>query len=146
MRRFSNLDYWNCHCNPFYSGIYSNRIRTVCTKKNEEKQNDHIKREQAENISCWIETESEGGVWVGVQNHSKQPIYQVIINIVVISQFGQKSSEISAGQACLAVVPPGRGYINIGASHHGMGRRPGVKIAFKDVIGDSPATTAIKKP
>lgn len=37
--------------------------------------------------------------------------------------------------SCIAVVPPGQGYIGIEASYHGMGRYVGVEIAFKDARG-----------
>ncbi len=92
------------------------------------------KRSQAEQVSGWIVKESNR-VWVAVLNQSPQPVYQVIVSVVVLKQTGEKRIGDYPHQACVTVAPPGQGYIGIHADYHGMFRHVGVEIAFKDAKG-----------
>ncbi len=51
-------------------------------------------REQADQISCWVENEdnSEGGYGLGIAvlNQSSQPVYQAIVCVVGITQDGER--------------------------------------------------------
>jgi len=93
----------------------------------------HSRRNQAENISCWIVKENLDGIWVAVLNQSLQPVYQAIVNIVVIGPMGSETTIGGfEGKEFIALVPPGMGYTILHAGYHGMHRRPGVEIAFMD--------------
>lgn len=76
--------------------------------------------------------------WVAVNNQSAQPVYQVIVILCAISPMGDSVRvERPIGRACVGVVPPGRGYIQLGAAYHGMHRRPGIEIGFQDHLGQA---------
>ncbi len=107
-------------------------------------------RSQAELISAWIvaegmaqgtrDGEPTGGpvAWVAVSNQSAQPVYQVIVSLYAISQTGDTlRGEMPAGRACIDVVPPGTGYVQVGAAYQGMFRRPGIEIGFQDHFGQA---------
>lgn len=102
-------------------------------------QHDREVRAQAESISCWIErieskdVDSSWNYWVAIQNLSSQPIYQVIVNLVPLTQRGEMDPALTDAYKCIAVVPPGKGYTSI--NFIDASRRLGVQIAFNDVIG-----------
>ena len=100
---------------------------------------------QAELVSGWIveqgiakgvregESRERDVAWVAVSNESSQPVYQVVVSLYAISQTGDSlRGEIPGGRACILVVPPGRGYVQVGADYHGMSRLPGIEIGFQD--------------
>lgn len=112
---------------------------------------DGEKRHQAEQISGWIVgegvldmsrvtgmTQKDWVAGVTLFNSSTHPIYQVIVNIVVVPSSGRgfyKVGPNAQDRTCLALVPPGRSYTVVPAHYHGMFRRPGVEIGFQDVGG-----------
>lgn len=99
------------------------------------------KREQSEHISAWLvgKTQNDNKRWVAILNQSKQPIYQVVVNVVTLSQRGDEIPESERQLACISVAPPGQGYTSVAAvdfAHPGHGRA-GVEIAFQDGAGRS---------
>ncbi len=109
---------------------------------NRDKEIEYIKeREQANEISCWVENEdySENGYGLGIAvlNQSSQPVYQAIVCVVLFSQGGEKISlsNTPAQIAPIGVIPPGQGYATLMVAYHGMSRRVGLEIAFSDSFG-----------
>jgi hypothetical protein len=116
------------------------RNERIARIKSEKEFETRKKRDQAEHISCWFvkETSTKHGVWVWVAilNQSSQPIYNVIVSMVALSQTGENLTTIKPHIACIDIVPPGQGYIGIEAlqfGHPGLSRA-GVEIAFKDIF------------
>jgi hypothetical protein len=94
-------------------------------------------RRQAEQVAAWIETEfhDERGpvVCVAVSNQSLQPIYNVIIQGILLgSEDDQIAGPFPENRSQIAVVPPGKGYTAFPFAYHGMFKRPGIEIAFQD--------------
>jgi hypothetical protein len=52
------------------------------------------RRNQAEQISSWIVKEDQHGSWIAILNQSPQPIYQVIVNVVVVGQLVVSHAEM----------------------------------------------------
>jgi hypothetical protein len=119
----------------FVIGFIQIRNERKARIKRENELEDLKKRDQADHISCWIVRENLSGVWIAVLNQSPQPIYQVIVSVVVVSQEGENQEDDNSWRVCISAAPPGQGYTVIQASYHGMSRRPGVEIAFKDRMG-----------
>ncbi len=100
------------------------------------------RRAQAELISAWWVTEiadperEEENSWIAILNRSHQPVYQAVVTLVILGQSGELSMPQDPDrQACIGVIPPGKGYISIRATVHGMMKRAGVEIAFQDGAG-----------
>lgn len=108
------------------------RNERTLRKKNEREQEIKIIWDQAEHISSWIVLEDMNGLWVAILNALNQPVYNLIVNVVVVDQYGMYCGDAPNGKACVAVAPNGKGFIQISADYHGMFRRPGVEIAFRD--------------
>lgn len=120
----------------FIIGFVQIRNERVLRTKNEAELLRRKKREQAEQISAWISGEDENGVRIEVLNASSQLVYQMVVNVVIVGQEGDLSGG-PAGQACIAVAPPGEGYTVVATDYHGMHRRPGVEFAFRDTAGNN---------
>ncbi len=105
--------------------------------KNEKDFEERQKRSQAELISCWKADEVGDQIWIAVCNNSSLPIYSVIINLEFITQTGESFGDQVIYPICVSVVSPGIGYIYLEAQYHGMNRRVGVEMGFKDSIGNN---------
>jgi len=96
------------------------------------------RRLQAEQVAAWIETEffdDEHGpmVCVAVNNQSFQPIYNVVVQGILLSDTGDPiAGPFPENRSQIAVVPPGKGYTTFPFDYHGMFKRPGIEIAFQD--------------
>ncbi|MEM3432741.1 MAG: hypothetical protein QXP27_01020 [Candidatus Methanomethyliaceae archaeon] len=95
------------------------------------------RRHQAELVAAWIETEifEDRGqvVCVAVSNQSLQPIYNVIIQGIVLSNDGiPVAGPFPEERSQIAVVPPGKWYTTFPFNYAGMFKRPGIEIAFQD--------------
>jgi hypothetical protein len=120
----------------FIIGFLQIRNERKMRIKSEKELEFHNKRKQAEHISSWVIRESPlGSLLLAILNQSLQPVYQVIVTIMALGQEGEPKGYNLAGQVCIAVAPPGLGYIIVEADYHGMFRRPGVEIAFRDTAG-----------
>lgn len=117
--------------------IHNERIVRI---KSEKESEIHTKRDQAEHVSCWFvkETNTKHGDWdwVAILNQSSQPIYNVIISMVALSQNGENLANIKPHIACIDIIPPGQGYVAIEALQFGHPghSRAGVEIAFTDIF------------
>lgn len=102
------------------------------------------KREQAFQINSWIDPEDKSRVLI--INGSKQPIYEVVIHLVISAGAGPRTSEeVSAGGSNYSpnanrylrrIVPPGTYITGLELTWGGMARRPGVEISFTDAQGE----------
>jgi len=96
------------------------------------------RRSQAEQVAAWIETEFHddklGSIMcVAVSNQSLQPIYNVIVQGVLLSNEGVPiAGPFPENRSQIAVVPPGKGFTTFSFNYHGMSKRPGIEIAFQD--------------
>ncbi|MBL8080868.1 MAG: hypothetical protein JNM55_23045 [Anaerolineales bacterium] len=90
-----------------------------------------FKREQAQKISAWIVKEDVGKLFIAISNQSHQPVYQMVVTVAAIGDRGGQRGR-SSNHVCISVAPPGLGYVTAVADYHGMGRKPGVEIAFID--------------
>jgi hypothetical protein len=92
----------------FIIGFIQIRNERQLRVKSEKEHELGVRRDQAENISSWIVKENQAGIWVAILDQSPQPIYQVIVNVVIIGQLGEAGGYLApAGQVCIAVAPPG---------------------------------------
>ena len=120
----------------FIIGFLQIRNERILRMKSEKELEFRNRRKQAEHISSWIIRESPlGSLLLAILNQSLQPVYQVIVSVVVLGQEIELRDFAPAGQVCIAVAPPGLGFIKVEAYYHGMFRRPGVEIAFRDTAG-----------
>lgn len=107
--------------------------------KNDLQINLQKRREQAEKVACWIigETDDDHGhwIWVAILNQSTQPIYQAIANLTIIRHTGEVVGNDTLGNACIGLVPPGKGFIAISALYAGHFRRAESELAFRDSAG-----------
>ena len=109
----------------------------------EKRSEDHKLRDQAEHISAWVTklAQAPDNTWVAVTNQSLQPVYEVVVTLVMVQGDGGGENNDASGftrpfsQLCVSIVPPGRGYVSFPSSYSGMNRHPGVEIAFKDKSG-----------
>ena len=96
------------------------------------------RRYQSERIAAWIKSESHyenrgNVVCVAISNRSLQPIYNVIVQGIVIFDDGSpRADPFPENRSLIAVVPPGIGYTTFPFNYHGMFRRPRIEIAFQD--------------
>ena len=125
----------------WFSGIISFLLFIVAFWQIKNERNERQKAErrfQAERVAVWIETEfydEERGpiVCVAVSNQSLQPIYNAIVQGIVLSNDGSSMGEASPeNRSQIAVVPPGKGFTVFPFAYHGMFKRPGIEIAFQD--------------
>ena len=121
-----------------FTQIHNERISRI---KAEKESYARIKRDQAEQISSWLVKYSQDNYgewhWIAVLNQSGQPVYNVILHLVPLTQTGERVSNIAPRQTCIDVVPPGQGYVAVEALHfaHPGFARAGVEIAFQDKSG-----------
>jgi len=97
---------------------------------------------QADQIAVWIamqgyNIEYGSELWIAVRNQSSQPIYNLVIQCILLGNDGDVFSRrpFPEHQARIDVVPPGEGYIPIRFEPGGMFKRPGVELAFQDAKG-----------
>jgi len=95
------------------------------------------RRYQAERIAAWIETEFIGEsnqlMCVAVSNQSLQPIYNVVVQGILLSNDGTPVADpFPENRSQIAVAPPGKGYATFPFNYAGMHKRPGIEIAFQD--------------
>jgi hypothetical protein len=98
------------------------------------------RRNQAEHIATWIareESDDHGTLlWIAIRNQSLQPIYNSIVQGILLSNDGAPRHEPQPkNQIQIAVIPPGDGYAKIRFNYQGMGKRAGIEIAFQDAAG-----------
>lgn len=127
----------------FIIGFIQIRNERISRIKAEKKIETRDKRDQAERISSWFvkATHDNHGdwQWIAILNQSAQPIYNVIVSIVPLSQKGDKLASPKPHRVCIDVVPPGQGYTSVDAIQFGHPghSRAGVEIAFKDRSGSN---------
>jgi hypothetical protein len=121
----------------FIIGFLQIRTERMSRIKNDKETLIRNKREQAEHFSAWISIETPDGLRIAILNNSSHPVYQVIINVAIVGQAGDLSDLVPDAQVCIAVAPPGQGFIVVAANYHGMHRRAGVEIAFRDAAGNN---------
>lgn len=112
--------------------------------KEQKRRDGEIKREQANKINSWIHPENESKAVI--VNDSNQPIYGVVIHLVISVGAGPQTSEsVSAmsGDFCPNdnrylrwMVPPGTYLMSLEHTWGGMTRKPGVEISFTDARGE----------
>jgi hypothetical protein len=95
------------------------------------------RRDQAERIAAWIETEFPGEhaqmMCVAVSNQSLQPIYDVVVQGILLSNDGAPIADpFPENRSQLAIAPPGKGYTTFPFNYAGMHKRAGIEIAFQD--------------
>jgi hypothetical protein len=108
------------------------------------------RRSQAEKISAWVTSYGEVDTPIAMRNASDAPIYNVIVSLVLIQGAGPRTGREwlaldNSGYAYfsfLSSVPPGQTYTTVSGGWGGMGRRPGVEIAFTDSADRSWLRTA----
>jgi hypothetical protein len=101
------------------------------------------RRAQAEQVSAWVSADGEEGVRFALANASGSPVYRAVVSRVLVQGAGPQTAkgvdyseiEPSGSQRTLAVIPPGESHIMVPPGYAGMGRRPGVEIAFTDRRG-----------
>jgi len=93
-------------------------------------------RAQAELISCWKAKENLDLQFIAVQNNSPQPVYQLVVSKVRIGQTGDSLDVYHTHwRVCIAIAPPGLGYIDLPPDSQGLHHRFGIEIAFIDSAG-----------
>lgn len=106
-------------------------------------------QEQAAEVSTWISNELSSEMTnVIIQNTSTNPIYDVVLTIVIASGSGPRTGEEVAAlpeqrelsvpslRRASSIIPPGRYVTEIPADWGGMNRKPGAEIAFTDKSGN----------
>jgi len=121
----------------FIVAFWQIQIERSARRKSEKEVLSAQQRYQAERIAAWIESEmfDDRGqvVCVAVSNQSLQPIYNVIVQGIVLSNDGTPMYEpFPEDRAQIAVVPPGKGYTRFPFNYAGMHQRAGIEIAFQD--------------
>lgn len=102
------------------------------------------KREQANKINSWIDPENESKALI--VNGSNQPIYWVVIHLVISAGGGPQTSEAVSAMSkdhcpntnryLRRMVPPGTYLMGLKHTWGGMMRQPGVEISFTDARGE----------
>jgi hypothetical protein len=97
---------------------------------------------QASRVSAWYVSDDEHQTNVVLLNGSAEPVYRVLIFLVLIQAAGPTTGlevmreELSSDYwTAFGVLPPGRYYTTLGAGWRGMSRQAGIEIAFSDRSG-----------
>jgi hypothetical protein len=93
------------------------------------------RREQAEKISSWVASEKRE-LPVKLSNSSGDPVYDVIVNVVLVQGAGPQTGKETFLRRTYKVLPPGQ-FIVIFNDYPGGGMhtKPGTEIAFTDKKG-----------
>lgn len=91
------------------------------------------RRAQAESISAWYDGDSQIGSDLVVRNSSEQPIYEVVVTLVIDGHTGRRA--LPDHQRTFLVVPPGNHRVRVGGRRRGMSAAPGAEVAFSDRTG-----------
>ncbi len=112
--------------------------------KEQRRRDEAVKREQASKINSWIDPENESKALI--VNDSNQPIYWVVIHLVISVGSGPQTSEavsVMSEDCCPNtnrylrwMVPPGTYSMWLEHTWGGMMRKPGVEISFTDARGE----------
>lgn len=112
--------------------------------KEQKRRDEEVKREQANKINSWIDPENESNALI--VNDSNQPIYWVVIHLVISIGSGPQTSEAvsamsgaycpNANRYLRWMVPPGTYSMSLKHTWGGMVRKPGVEISFTDARGE----------
>lgn len=112
--------------------------------KEQKRRDEAAKREQANKINSWIDPENESKALI--VNDSNQPIYWVVIHLVISVGGGPHTSEAvsamsedccpNANRYLRWMVPPGTYLMRLEHTWGGMMRKPGVEISFTDACGE----------
>lgn len=102
---------------------------------------------QASLVATWLggrpprgQAVPTGDLGVTLRNASSEPVYDVVVWLVLVQGAGPRSGEESAKvggmrPATLAILPPGSYWSSVGGWSPGMYARPGVEVAFTDAAG-----------
>ena len=112
--------------------------------KEQKHREEEAKREQANKINSWIDPENESRALI--VNDSNQPIYWVVIHLVISVGGGPQTSEaVSAmSEDCCPntnrylrwMVPPGTYSMSLEHTWGGMMRKLGVELSYTDARGE----------
>jgi hypothetical protein len=83
---------------------------------------------------------------VVVLNRSDEPVYQAVASLILIQGAGpqtgedltkliEQTSQMASYRAAMGLIPPGRWRTFVDGGWGGMGRRPGIEVAFTDSAG-----------
>ena len=118
----------------FIIGYVQIRQERIARKKNEENLLINKKREQAEQISCWVETNEYDHVWIAVSNQSRLPVYQSIFRWSSIKNEYKETCQVFEYEAFIIMVPPGIGYID---GQTMWSSNIVIEFAFRDAAGNN---------
>jgi hypothetical protein len=108
----------------FLAAFYQIYTERKARKVLEEKQREQQIRDQAEHISAWVDTE-EGGKYavLAILNRSNEPVYQVIVFIVVfqstVPTYNNPSTD-NRFRSFISIVPPGKVLVRVDGGYRGM--------------------------
>lgn len=105
----------------------------------EQAQRDQSKRDQAGRVSGWPQGDREGKTLLALMNASVEPVYEVVVGMVLIQGGGarrlEEMNDLTEYRRVLSVLPPGAWHVKVSGGWGGMGKRPGIEIAFNDRSG-----------
>lgn len=99
------------------------------------------RRAQAERVSGWLLEDGEHGTPLRLSNRSEEPIYRAVVSLVLVQGAGPRTGlelrglDLAGYQRFFSVIPPGVSRSSLAGGWAGMGRRPGLEIAFTDRAG-----------
>ena len=120
--------------------LYQIRVERILRHRDEQRQVQRIRREQAKRISGWPAKDYKGSeqTFMVLLNRSDEPVYEVIVALVVVQGAGSYHGEdhvLRDERRILSVLPPGRWKVGIRSGWHGGSRFPGAEVAFTDRAG-----------
>jgi len=120
-------------------GFRQIRNERAARQARDAKEQNGLRRRQAEQIAVWVVNEVVGEdqrpyQWIEIRNSSHQPIYQVIVGAAVVGQGGHVMG--MAALSRIGIVPPGTAYTVVSSDYGGMSKRLGAEIGFHDVAGN----------
>jgi hypothetical protein len=95
-------------------------------------------RAAAEKISVWYVGElREGEDDVALLNRAGEPVYNVVVSLVMIQGDGPRSGKESPAEhkITLSILPPGQHWVSFSVGWRGMMRQAGAEISFSDLAG-----------
>lgn len=100
------------------------------------------RRSQAALVSGWPEgervTKDAYIIHTVLLNNSEEPVYQVVVSLVLVQGAGPKTGEdldSSHDRPVLSILPPGKWITEVHGKGFGMQKRPGIELAFTDRAG-----------
>jgi hypothetical protein len=125
--------------------FYQIHVERKARKAADEQELFRVTRNQAENVSTWVDHEVAGGsdgnslAAIAVLNQSTDPIYQVIVSMTAFDYMKAKvvpdEGVLDVPIECrgfVSVVPPGKVFVMVDGNFHGMFFHPAAEIAFMD--------------